>query len=210
MAFGLRKRWRGLDASIVIGDSGVDTGRCTDEPWHFLCACTVVFPLEDQSRWLWHHEMISHDILGGHYKKRAHLSLRAVIWVFRYWMVGSIDKSQTLYSSYLGVSHGAQHNQKWTVCFIYPYTCTQTFLGNFYSVWLQLFDVSWVGHYLHTPWTWYQAKHGSQPFGSGLQEQDKSLAWCESLPIHLAYLCTCIGHISGILGWALHFSTLST
>ena len=31
MEFGLRKRWRGSDAFIVFGDSGVDASRCTDE-----------------------------------------------------------------------------------------------------------------------------------------------------------------------------------
>ena len=50
MAFGLRKRQRGSDASIVTGDSGVDAGRCADELWCFLCTCAVVFPPEDQSR----------------------------------------------------------------------------------------------------------------------------------------------------------------
>ena len=50
MEFGLRKRWRGLDASIVTGDSGLDAGRCADELQCFLCTCTVVFLLEDQSR----------------------------------------------------------------------------------------------------------------------------------------------------------------
>ena len=52
MEFGLRKRWRDLEASLVTRDSGIDAGRCTDELWCFLCACTVVFPLEDQSRQL--------------------------------------------------------------------------------------------------------------------------------------------------------------
>ena len=55
--------------------------------------------------------VISCAILGGNYKRRAHTNLRAVVWVFWYWTVGSIDKSQTLYSSYLGASHGAEHNQ---------------------------------------------------------------------------------------------------
>ena len=59
MKFGLRKRWRGSDVAIVTGDSGDDTVRCADELWHFLCACTVVFLPEDQSRWLWCHEMMS-------------------------------------------------------------------------------------------------------------------------------------------------------
>ena len=59
MKFGLRKRRRGSDASIVTGDSSIDAGRCADELWCLLCACTVVFPPEDQSRQLWHHEMMS-------------------------------------------------------------------------------------------------------------------------------------------------------
>ena len=50
MEFRLSKRQRGLDAFIVIGDSGMDSGRCADELQCFQCTCTVVFPLEDQSR----------------------------------------------------------------------------------------------------------------------------------------------------------------
>ena len=46
----LRKRWRGSDAFIVIGDSGMDAGRCSDELQYFQCACAVVFAPEDQSR----------------------------------------------------------------------------------------------------------------------------------------------------------------
>ena len=104
MEFGLNKTWRGLDAFIVIGDSGVDASRCKDELQCFWCRCTVVFLPEDQSRQLWHHEMMSqgsHAILGGHYKRRAHMKLRAVIWIFWYWTFGSTNKSQTLYSGYL-------------------------------------------------------------------------------------------------------------
>ena len=41
--FGLRKRQRGLDMTIVTGDSGSDAGRCADKLWHFLNTCTVVF-----------------------------------------------------------------------------------------------------------------------------------------------------------------------
>ena len=39
--------------------SGVDAGGCTDEHWQFWCTCTVVFLPEDQSRWSWHHYMMS-------------------------------------------------------------------------------------------------------------------------------------------------------
>ena len=116
MKFGLRKRhWRGLDVFIVNGDSDIDDGWCTNDLQHFLCACAVVFLPEDQSRWLWHYEMMSWCSLvllwEGNYKRRAHTNLGAVIWGFGYWMVGSINKSQTLYSAYPGVSHGAEHNQ---------------------------------------------------------------------------------------------------
>ena len=48
--FGLRKRWRGSDAFIVIRDSGMDAGGCTDELQYFWCACAVVFLPKDQSR----------------------------------------------------------------------------------------------------------------------------------------------------------------
>ena len=40
-----------------------------------------------------------------------------------------------------------------------------------------------------SPRTWYRVKHGSQPFGSKLHRWDKLLAWCESLPVYLVYLC---------------------
>ena len=54
---------------------------------------------------------ISHAIEGGNYKRRAHPNLEAVIWVFQYLALGSINKPQTLYFSYLSASHGAEHNQ---------------------------------------------------------------------------------------------------
>ena len=56
---GLRKQLRGSDVFIVTRDSGIDAGRCTDELWHILCTYAVVFLLEDQSRWSWHHKMMS-------------------------------------------------------------------------------------------------------------------------------------------------------
>ena len=50
------------------------------------------------------------------------------------------------------------------------------------------------------PWTQYWVRHGSQPFGSGLWGQDKLLVWCESLPVHLVYLCH-----SPNVEWPSHF-----
>ena len=55
MKFRLRKRQRGLDIAIITRDSGI----YADKLGHFLCTCAVVFPPEDQSRWSWHHEMMS-------------------------------------------------------------------------------------------------------------------------------------------------------
>ena len=42
---------------------------------------------------------------------------------------------------------------------------------------------------IFSPRTLYQVKHGSQPFSSESCGQNKSLAWCESLPVYLVYLC---------------------
>ena len=42
-----------------IWGSAMKAGRCADKWWCFWCACAVVFLLEDQSRWFWHHEMMS-------------------------------------------------------------------------------------------------------------------------------------------------------
>ena len=54
---------------------------------------------------------ISHATLGGNYKRRAHQNLRVVVWVFWYWMFGSINKPQILYFGYIGASCGAEYNQ---------------------------------------------------------------------------------------------------
>ena len=75
--------------------SGFPTGRSKQ---------TIVTSLNDVTR-------ISCTTLGGNYKRRAHQNLGAIIWVFWYWAFGSINKPQTLYFSYLGASHGAEHNQ---------------------------------------------------------------------------------------------------
>ena len=65
-----------------------------------------------------------------------------------------------------------------------------------------------------SPWTWYRTKHGSQPFGGKLHRWYISLAWCESLPVYLVYLCHPIkcGPVTFLAspGWALHFSILHT
>ena len=47
---GIEKEMMRFGAFIIIGDSGMDTGRFADESWQFQCACTVVFPPEEWSR----------------------------------------------------------------------------------------------------------------------------------------------------------------
>ena len=46
-----------------VWGSGMDAGECADEWQYFQCTCAVVFPMEDQSRQLWHHEMMSQGSL---------------------------------------------------------------------------------------------------------------------------------------------------
>ena len=46
-----------------IWGSSMDARRCADKWQCFWCTFTVVFLLEDQSRWLWHHEMMSQGSL---------------------------------------------------------------------------------------------------------------------------------------------------
>ena len=42
-----------------IWGSSMDASGCADRQQWFWCTCTVVFPLEDQSRWSWHNFMMS-------------------------------------------------------------------------------------------------------------------------------------------------------
>ena len=139
MKFGLRKRWRGSNASIVTRGEchrheiwvkeKMKRFKCIYSNWGFWHWCwqmhrqTTVFPVYMHSGFpagrskqmivtSWNdNTVMSCAILGGNYKWGAHTNPGAVIWVFWYWMVGSIDKSQTLYSGHLSTSHGAEHHQ---------------------------------------------------------------------------------------------------
>ena len=51
--------------------------------------------------------MITHASWGGKYIGRAYLGFGAVIWVSGTEWLGSIVKSPTLYSGYIGASSGA-------------------------------------------------------------------------------------------------------
>ena len=91
--------------------------------WQQMCRWTTVLPVCMHSCFPTGRSMLmlmtswndvtrtSCAISGGNYKRRAHPNLRTVVWVFLHWMVGSTDKSQTLYSGCLGASCGAEHNQ---------------------------------------------------------------------------------------------------
>ena len=177
----LRKRWRGSDAFILIrvlawmpADVQMNGSNSNAHAQWFS-------HWKIRGRWLWCYEMMS----WGSLMLLREGTIKGEHQAFR-----SINKPQTLYFGCLSASCGEEYNQKWIVWFVYPYACTQTFLGNFQLVWLWLFDVSWGRSLPTSPWTWYQVKHRSQPFCSRLWGWDKLLVWCESLPVHLVYLCT--------------------
>ena len=53
------KRDEEIQNSCSIWGSSMDARGCTDKHWQFWCTCAVVFLLEDQSRWSWHHYVTS-------------------------------------------------------------------------------------------------------------------------------------------------------
>ena len=114
---------------------------------------------------------------------------------FWHWTVGSIVK----YYGYIGASCGARVYPGWTVYLVYSCACTQTFGNTLVSMTL----VVWQLVRLATtciPLNPVLSKAHITTFCSRLHRQDKSLLWCESPPIHLAYLCMTPCHISGIPG----------
>ena len=141
--------------------------RCSYSNWGFRWWCQQVcrwikaflkcihsgFPTKGSKQMivmLWNDvTVISNAILGGKYKRRAHMSLRAVVWVFWYWTIGSIHKSKTLYSSYLSASHGAEHNQE-ELCVLFIHMHVPRPYGELFSQYaFSCLTVSQVGHYLH-------------------------------------------------------------
>ena len=63
-----------------------DAGRCTGKLAWLSYAYTVFFLIEEGSRWLWHHLVMSQTLCllhrVGRYIRRAHMSLKAIVWVF--------------------------------------------------------------------------------------------------------------------------------
>ena len=145
---------------------------------------TIVTSLYDITR-------ISHATVGGNYKRRAWPSLRAavtVIWVFQHKCLGLSTSHRpstlaVLVSPWVGSITGMHSVICLSIC-MHP----DLFGGLLsYCDFICLMATWWTT--TSSPWTWYRAKHRSQPFGSKLRRWDKSLVWCESLPVYLVYLC---------------------
>ena len=110
----------------------------------------------------------SHAIEGGNYKRRARLSIRAaaitVLWVFRQ-VFGSLPKPQTLYFGCLGAPSSRKHIQNAQCClFFHKHASRPIWRTLSYCDFIYLMATGQTT--TSSPWTWYQAKHGSQPFGS--------------------------------------------
>ena len=102
------------------------------------------------------------------------------IWIF--------TKPQTLYFSCLGAPWVGSISWMYSVvCFSHKHVSRPIWRTLSYCDFIYLTATRQTT--TSSPWTWYQGKHGSQPFGSKLRGWDNSLAWCESLPVYLVYLC---------------------
>ena len=117
------------------------------------------------------------------------------VWLLLLLLSGCFDtsfwvftKPQTLYLSCLSAPQVV--NISWmysVVCFSHKHV-PRPIWRTFELLWLYLSACNRQTT-TSSPWTWYQVKHGSQPFSSKLWGRDKLLAWCESLPVYLVYLC---------------------
>ena len=97
-------------------------------------------------------------------------------------------KPQTLYLGCLGASQVGSISWMYrVVCFSHKHASRPIWRTLSYYDFIYLMVTRQTTTF--SPRTWYRVKHGSQPFGSKLQGQDKLLAWCESLPVYLVYLC---------------------
>ena len=133
--------------------------------------------------------MISHALGGGKYIWRAHTSLRAVVWVSGTEQLGlSIHHRPSTPAISVPLMEQSITRK---ICVLYLSICTYPdLLGECFSQYdLSCLTISWVGHYLH-PLNPVSNKAKITAFHSRLQRLDKLLLWYESLPIHLAYLCT--------------------
>ena len=143
---------------------------------------------------IWCQEVLSCAMEGGNYKRGDITKLKEFgccyllssgcfntsVWVF--------TKPQTLHSGCLSAPQIGSISWMYSaVCFSHKHASRPIWRTLSYCDFIYLMATGQTT--TSSPWTWYWAKHGSQPFSSKLQGQDKSLAWCESLPVYLVYLC---------------------
>ena len=132
----------------------------------------------------------SHAIEGGNYKKRPWPSLGAaaitVIWVFGQ-VFGSLLSHRP--STLLSWCPSSRKHTQDVECglFFHKHASRPIWRTLSYCDFIYLMATGQTT--TSSSWTWYWVKCGSQPFGSKLQGWDKMLAWCESLPVYLVYLC---------------------
>ena len=107
------------------------------------------------------------------------LGVLTSVWVF--------TKPQTLYFVCLGAPQVGSITRMQCYLFLHKHTSRPVWRTLSYYDFIYLMVTRQTTTF--SPGTWYQAKHRSQPFSSELQEQDKLLVWCESLPVYLVYLC---------------------
>ena len=177
--------------------------------WHGcwrVCRWTMTVPLHMHSGFptkmveqmimtSWNDVMkISHAIEGGNYKRGSATELRRVQLLLPLLSgcfstsVRVLTKPQILYLGCLGAPRVDAY-PGCTVLFVFAISMHPDLFGGLWVV-MTLFIWRWPRWTTtFSPRTWYQVKHGSQPFSSKLHGWDKSLAWCESLPVYLVYLC---------------------
>ena len=95
----------------------------------------------------WHHCCYAYIKVGGLYKG-AHMSLRALIWVFGCnTFCVTCEESQTLYCGYLSASWGVRLQPYREVFFIYSTVSAQGYLGYPVLVCFSCLQVNWVAHH---------------------------------------------------------------
>ena len=143
---------------------------------------TIVMSLYDVMR-------VSNATVGGNYKRRPRLSLGAaitVIWVFWHKHLG-LQQAQTLSFGCLSAPRVGSISRMQCCLFFNKHVSKPIWRTMSYCDFIYLTAARQTT--TSSPWTWYQVKHVSQPFGSKLLGWDKSLVWCESQPVYLVYLC---------------------
>ena len=117
------------------------------------------------------------------------------LWLLLLLSSGCFDTSvrvstepQTLYLSCLSASQVGSISQMYrVVCFYHKHASRPMWRTLSYYDFIYLMVTRQTTTFSLR--TWYWVKHRSQPFGGKMQGWDKSLAWCESLPVYLVYLC---------------------